>query len=114
MFELLVLAALAAPTQFIEMNLDITVQGKKLNTIKALAESGKKQTVTQKIGKDTITIELTPTLQNGDELHMAFKVMENKKLISAPEIITFDQQEASIEMEDANSNLELSVIPKIL
>lgn len=114
MFQLLVMVAFAAQAQFIEMNVDITVQGKKLNTIKALAEDGKKQTVVQKIGRDVITIELTPSLQNGDELHMAFKVMENKKIISAPEIITFDQQEASIDVVGANSNLELVVLPKIL
>jgi hypothetical protein len=114
MIQLLVLAAFAAQPKFIEMNVDITVKGKKLNTIKALAEDGKMQVVTQKHGKDTITIELTPNVENGDELHVSFKVIENKKVISSPMIITFDQQEASIEVGNTNSNLELSIIPKIL
>jgi hypothetical protein len=115
MIQLFLAYALASTTQFIEMNLDVTVKGKKLNPIRTLAEAGKKQTMTQKIDKDIITIELIPQVENGDELHLAFKVIENKKTISSPQVITFDEQEASIEIGDEGaSQVQLSVRPKIL
>lgn len=115
MFQILLLLSFAAQPQFIEVNLDLTVEGKKLSTIKALTEAGKKQVVTQKVGANVFTIELTPKVENGDELHVSLRVLENQKVISTPEVITFDQQEAMIESSDmTNKTLQLSIVPKIL
>ncbi len=103
MIQFLLLTAFALHPQFIEVDLSVTINGKKLNHIKALSEVGKKSVFKQKFDNNLVVIEMTPNVENGDELHVAFKVVENKKILSTAEVITFDQQEASIEIGDNTS-----------
>ncbi|MCB0347538.1 MAG: hypothetical protein KDD37_01820 [Bdellovibrionales bacterium] len=115
MIQLFLLTAFSLSPQFIEMDVTLTINGKKLLPIKALSEAGRTSVFKQSIDNKMVAIEFTPNVENGDELHVAFKVTENKKLLSTAEVITFDQQEASIEIGDSTgATVDLSLVPKIL
>lgn len=114
MIQFLLLTAFALNPQFIEVDLSVTINGKKLSPIKALSEAGKTSVFRQKFDNKLVVIEMTPNVKNGDELHVSFRVVENKKLLSTAEVITFDQQEASIEIGDSSGEVGFLLSSKIL
>lgn len=119
---LLSIIATAATTN-IDMNVNLSINGKNIASPRFIVENGKTASATEQVAKEKFWIEVTAlneqTVQNKKGILMKFKIGifnhdGSVKIISQPQILAIPNQQAKIEISDANKNeIALSVLAKV-
>jgi len=112
-----------AATTNIDMNVNLSINGKNIASPRFIVENGKTASATEQVAKEKFWIEVTAqneqTVQNKKGILMKFKIGifnpdGSVKIISQPQILAIPNQQAKIEISDANKNeIALSVLAKV-
>ena len=102
-----------AATTNIDMNVNLTINGKTIASPRFLLEDGKTTSITEQVAKEKYFIEVNAQneqkVQNKKGILIKFKIGifnpdGSVKIISQPQILAIPNQQAKIEISDANKN----------